>query len=176
MATHSFKELTRQRAFMRMWFARLFGTTGNQMLMVAVGWQMYELTGSAWDLGLVGLYQFAPALLLTLVAGHVADRLHRGRIVAACLVTQASVALILVAATQGCGGPGASLSWASRELLLALSDMLGVARAFQMPAQQALTPMLVPPAMLPRAMAFSSAGMQAACTPPALFSLRQAAC
>lgn len=144
---------------MRMWFARLFGTTGNQMLMVAVGWQMYELTGSAWDLGLVGLYQFVPALLLTLVAGHVADRVHRGRIIAACLVTQAVVALILVAATQGWGS---SASWASRELLLGVSVLLGVARAFQMPAQQALTPMLVPPAMLPRAMAFSSAGMQAA--------------
>jgi MFS family permease len=144
---------------MRMWFARLFGTTGNQMLMVAVGWQMYELTGSAWDLGLVGLYQFAPALLLTLVAGHVADRLHRARIVAACLLTQAGVAMILVAATQGWG---AASGWASRELLLGVSVLLGVARAFQMPAQQALMPMLVPPHMLPRAMAFSSAGMQAA--------------
>ena len=144
---------------MRMWFARLFGTMGNQMLMVAVGWQMYELTGSAWDLGLVGLYQFVPALLLTLVAGHVADRVHRGRIIAACLVMQAAVALILVAATQGWG---ASANWASRELLLGVSVLLGVARAFQMPAQQALAPMLVPPALLPRAMAFSSAGMQAA--------------
>ncbi|WP_431097585.1 MFS transporter [Polaromonas aquatica] len=162
MSTHTFAELTRQRAFMRMWFARLFGTTGNQMLMVAVGWQMYELTGSAWDLGLVGLYQFVPALLLTLVAGHVADRVHRGRIIAACLVTQATVALILVAATEGWQLSGASHSWASRELLLGVSIMLGVARAFQMPAQQALTPMLVPPVMLPRAMAFSSAGMQAA--------------
>ena len=82
----TFTDLTRQSAFMRMWGARLFGTTGNQMLMVAVGWQMYALTGSAWDLGLVGLYQFVPALLLTLVAGHVADRVHRGRIVAACMV------------------------------------------------------------------------------------------
>jgi MFS family permease len=159
MPTHTFQDLTRQRAYMRMWFARIFGTTGNQMLMVAVGWQMYELTGSAWDLGLVGLYQFMPALLLTLVAGHVADRVHRGRIIAACLVTQATVAMILVAATQGWGAPH---SWASRELLLAVSVLLGVARAFQMPAQQALTPVLVPPAMLPRAMAFSSAGMQAA--------------
>ncbi|SDN27869.1 MFS transporter [Polaromonas sp. JS666] len=159
MTTHTFKELTRQRAYMRMWFARIFGTTGNQMLMVAVGWQMYELTGSAWDLGLVGLYQFMPALLLTLVAGHVADRVHRGRIIAGCLVTQATVAMILVAATQGWG---ATHAWASRELLLAVSVLLGVARAFQMPAQQALTPVLVPPAMLPRAMAFSSAGMQAA--------------
>ena len=144
---------------MRMWVARLFGTTGSQMLMVAVGWQMYDLTASAWDLGLVGLYQFAPALLLTLVAGHVVDRYHRGRIVAACLLTQAAVALTLVAATQGWG---ASSSWATRELLLGISVMLGVVRAFQMPAQQALAPMLVPPTMLPRAMAFSSAGMQAA--------------
>ena len=160
MATYTFKELTRQRAFMRMWFARLAGTMGSQMLMVAVGWQMYELTRNPWDLGLVGLYQFLPALLLTLVAGHVADRLHRGRIIAACFVTQATVALILVMATQGWQFSGSTSSWASRELLLAVSVLLGVARAFQMPAQQALTPMLVPPAMLPRAMAFSSAGMQ----------------
>lgn len=159
MSTPGFAELIGQRAFMRMWFSRLFGTTGNQMLMVAVGWQMYALTGSAWDLGLVGLYQFMPALLLTLVAGHVADRLNRAHIVAACLLTQGSVALLLVAATQGWGAPAV---WTSRELLLGVSVMLGVARAFQMPAQQALTPMLVPAVMLPRAMAFSSSGMQAA--------------
>ena len=57
------------------------------------GWHMYELTGSAWDLGLVGLYQFVPALLLALLAGHVVDRHHRGRIVAACFAVQALVAL-----------------------------------------------------------------------------------
>ena len=172
---------------MRMWFARLFGATGNQMLLVAVGWQMYELTGSAWDLGLVGLYQFLPALLLTLVAGHVADRVHRGRIVAVCLVAQALVALLLVAATHGfhgfaefakfigsgaIGGPGevpgagsGTAAWQpflSRDLLLAASVALGACRAFQMPAQQALTPLLVPAAMLPRATAFSAAGIQTA--------------
>ncbi len=143
---------------MRMWFARLAGTTGNQMLMVAVGWQMYELTGSAWDLGLVGLFQFVPALLLTLVAGHVADRAHRGRIVALCLLAEGVVALVLVAGTEGLGAAG---PWVSREWLLGVSVVLGAARAFQMPAQQALTPMLVPPTLLQRAMAFSSAGNQA---------------
>ncbi len=161
MTTHTFTELTHQRAFMRMWFARLFGTTGNQMLMVAVGWQMYDLTGSAWDLGLVGLYQFLPALLLTLVAGHVVDRVHRGRIVAACFAAQSLVALVLIVATQGWAVPDHA-QWASRELLLGMSVLLGVARAFQMPAQQALTPVLVPPAMLARAMAFSSGGNQTA--------------
>ena len=86
------------------------------MLMVAVGWQMYELTASAWDLGLVGLYQFVPSLLFTLLAGHVVDRVHRGRIIAACLVAQATVALILVAATQGVRLPGrrANCCWACR--------------------------------------------------------------
>ena len=143
---------------MRMWFARLAGTTGNQMLMVAVGWQMYEITGSAWDLGLVGLFQFVPALLLTLVAGHVADRVHRGRIVAVCLLAQGLVALVLMAGTEGLG---TAVPWVSREWLLGLSVVLGAARAFQMPAQQALTAMLVPPAMLQRATAFSSAGNQA---------------
>ena len=83
MQPDTFEELIHQRAFVRLWFARFAGTTGNQMLMVAVGWQMYELTASAWDLGLVGLYQFVPSLLFTLLAGHVADRVHRGRIIAA---------------------------------------------------------------------------------------------
>ena len=52
------------RSFMLLWFARLAGVAASQMLMVAVAWQMYDLTGSAWDLGLVGLLQFAPALAL----------------------------------------------------------------------------------------------------------------
>ncbi|GAB4569487.1 MAG: MFS transporter [Rhizobacter sp.] len=142
------------RAFMRFWWARVAGTTGNQMLMVAVGWQMYELTGSAWDLGLVGLLQFLPALLLTLVAGHVADRYDRTRVLALCMVAQTVVALLLMAASHG--------HWASRGLLLWLSVALGMAKAFQMPAQQALVPSLVPTAVLPRALAFSSMGMQTA--------------
>ena len=152
---------------MRMWGARLLGATGSQMLMVAIGWQMYDLTGSAWDLGLVGLYQFLPALLLTLLAGHVADRVHRGRIVAACLAIQTGVAVLLVAASLGVGGQAVSASgqhasWVSRELLLGVSVALGAVRAFQMPAQQSLTPLLVPAHLLARATAFSSAGIQAA--------------
>ena len=159
MDLHNFSDLARQTAFMRLWYSRVASTGGMQMLMVAVGWQMYELTGSAWDLGLVGLFQFLPALLLTLVAGHVADRLNRARIVLVCMSVQCLVALVFTAATEGLLAAG---PWASRELLLGLSVALGAARAFQMPAQQALTPQLVPPALLSRAMAFSSGGMQAA--------------
>ncbi|HSV60954.1 MAG TPA: MFS transporter [Variovorax sp.] len=150
----TFTDLTRERPFMRLWVARLAGTAGAQMLMVAIGWHMYELTGSAWDLGLVGLYQFVPALALALYAGHVVDRHHRGRIVAACFAVQGLVALALLAAE--------GTHHATRGLLLGLSLVLGAVRAFQMPAQQALTPLLVSPLALPRAMAFSSAGTQGA--------------
>ena len=159
MPDQRFSDLLQLPDYLRMWIARLTSTAGQQMLMVAVGWQMYELTGRAWDLGLVGLYQFAPALLLTLVAGHAADRLHRGRIAAACLLGQALTAFTLVAATQGWGS---DLAWVSRDLLLGLSLLLGMARAFQMPAQQALAPLLVPAALLSRATAFNSAGTQVA--------------
>jgi len=141
-------------AFLRFWWARLAATTANQMLMVAVGWQMYELTSSAWDLGLVGLLQFLPALALVLVAGHVADRFERRRVLALCMAVQAAIALVLVLSTlQG---------WAGRGLLLGLSVAIGAAKAFQMPAQQAIVPLLVPEALLPRALALSSAGMQVA--------------
>src|SRR5664279_28077 len=154
MAHNSFAHLFAQRQFMRFWVARLAGVTANQMLMVALAWHMYDITSSAWDLGLVGLFQFVPALLLTLPAGHVADRVHRGRIFAACMLTQGAVALLLMAATQG--------GFATRELILGVSVALGVARAFQMPAQQALAPLLVPMELLPRAIALSSGGIQLA--------------
>jgi MFS family permease len=138
-------------AFMRLWCSRLASTSANQMLMVAVGWQMYDLTGSAWDLGLL---QFLPALLLVLVAGHVVDQFHRARIAALCMLAQVVIATTLALS--------AHQHWASRELLLFVSVLLGIVKAFQMPAQQALTPALVPPEVLPRALAFSSMGSQAA--------------
>ena len=160
----TFSDLLRQRAFVRVWLARLFGTTANQMLMVALAWQMYEITGSAWDLGLVGLYQFVPALLLTLPAGHVADRVHRPFIVALCYLSQLLLAAVLVGASLKT--PNAEIAaWfpaLTRELLLVASVVIGCVRAFQMPAQQALTPLLVPAALLPRATAMSAAGIQGA--------------
>ena len=141
-------------SFLRFWIGRLCGTMGNQMLMVGVGWQMYDLTHSAWNLGLVGLFQFVPALALALVSGHVADRHDRRHIVSMALALQLVGALVLLLATHE--------QRISRDLILAVSLLLGVARSFQMTAQQALTPLLVPQALLARALAFSSSGMQAA--------------
>ena len=152
MTEPGLRDLLAQRRFMRYWVSRLTGGLSNQMLLVAIAWQMYEITGSAWDLGLVGLYQFVPALLLTLVAGQVADRFNRGHIILACFVAQAVTSAVLwLAAVDG---------WLHRELLLVLSIVLGAARAFQMPAQQALLPLLVTERLFPRAMAFSAGGLQ----------------
>jgi MFS family permease len=148
------RHLFSHRHFIRFWWARMAGIMGNQMLMVAVAWHMYDITSSAWDLGLVGLFQFIPALLLTLPAGHLADRWHRGRIFAGCMLVQALMALVLVGATQ--------TGFADRELIFGISVVLGMARAFQMPVQQALTPLLVPPHLLQRAIALSSSGLQVA--------------
>ena len=139
---------------MRFWLARLSGVSANQMLMVALAWHMYDITHSAWDLGLVGLFQFIPALLLTLPAGHVADRLHRARIFTACMAGQAVAAAVLLL--------GIYADVVNRELILLVSVVLGVARAFQMPAQQALTPQLVPAPLLQRALTLSASAMQAA--------------
>ena len=148
----SSESLFSHRPYLRFWCARVAGAAGNQMIMVAVAWQMYDLTGSAWDLGLVGLLQFLPAVVLMLPAGHASDRYDRARILALCMAAQTVLALVLVAA---------SLARAvDRRALLALAVALGVVRAFQMPASQSLVALLVPAPLLPRALAFSSAGMQ----------------
>jgi MFS family permease len=154
MDEDSLANLFAQRTFVRFWLARLAGVTANQMLMVALAWHMYDITSSAWDLGLVGLFQFVPALLFTLPAGHVADRFHRGRIFALCMLSQALAAGVLLLGLAG--------DFANRELILLISVALGIARAFQMPAQQALTPQLVPAVLLQRALTLSASAMHTA--------------
>ncbi|MBI5255645.1 MAG: MFS transporter [Burkholderiales bacterium] len=139
---------------MRFWCMRLAATAAGQMLMVALGWQMYALTGSAWDLGLVGLAQFVPALLLALPAGHVIDRHDRRRVLAAALAVMMAVAVALAW--------GSHQQQLGRNSVLLLSMVAGAVRAFQMPSAQALLPQLVPMARLPQALALSSTALQGA--------------
>jgi len=139
-------------SFRSFFFGRIATTMANQMMMVVVAWQMYDLTSSAYDLGLVGLAQFLPSLLLALLVGQVADRFDRRRVLAWCLAGQMVVGLMLVAGTLG--------GWLGRDAILLASLLLGAAKAFQVPSQQALGPLLVPTAALPRALALSSAGSQ----------------
>lgn len=152
--TNPTSRLRDQHDYLRLLRARIAGTAANQMLMVALGWQVYDLTGSAWALGLVGLAQFLPALLFTLPAGHLVDKHDRRHMLALSLGLQAVVAATLAA--------GSLEGWVNQHWIYATSVLLGVARAVQMPAVQALTPSLVPAVLLPRAVAASSSAMQAA--------------
>ena len=144
--------LLRHSALTRFLTARVGSITAQQMLLLAISWHMYDLTSSAWYLGLVGLFQFVPGLATTLVAGHCADRMHRGRIVAVCLAAQGAVATLLALAT--------ATHFVTRDLLLGLSLMLGAIRPFQMSGQQALLPMLIPQTLLARSMALSTSVQQ----------------
>jgi MFS family permease len=141
-------------SFLFFFLARVSSTMASQMVMVVLAWQMYELTNSAYDLGLIGLVQFLPALLLTLVAGQVADRFDRRVVLAWCLGWELfAVILLVIGNIQG---------WMNREALLILSAALGIAKAFQNPTQTALAPQLVPPAELPRALATNASAQQLA--------------
>ena len=146
--------LRRQRPFVLYWLARVATALAHQMITVGVGWQMYALTGSALDLGLVGLAQFVPSVLLLLVAGHVADRQDRRRVLQACAAAEALAALTLCA--------GSALGMLTPHAIFALVFLIGAARAFQIPTMQALLPSLVPPPLLARAIAANSTASQAA--------------
>ena len=142
------------RSFQYFFLGRIATTMASQMMMVVLAWQMYDLTNSAYDLGLVGLAQFLPSLALTLIVGQVADRFDRRRVLAWCLTGQLLITIGLVTGTLG--------AWLNREAILIASIALGSARAFQHPTQQALAPQLVPAAVLPRALAVNASGTQAA--------------
>ena len=142
----------------------MLATVGFQMLGVAVGWQLYELTGSALDLGLVGLAQFLPMVLLTLVVGQVADRCDRRLIVVVCEVVKAAAAAALALGALG--------GWQSRGSVFALVALLGAAQAFENPAMSALVPQVVARSLIAPAMAWViSAGQTAQIVGPALGGL-----
>jgi len=144
----------RHPAFRRYLLARLFGMLGFQMQGVAVGWQVYEITHEPLHLGYVGLAQFLPSILLSLVAGEVADRFERRRLLMVCYGLLASCTFALAALTLA---PSPSVRW-----IYAVLVMLGVVRAFAGPAAQALVPNLVPSEHFPNAVAWSSSVWHAA--------------
>lgn len=146
------------------WFNSLCATLATQMQVVAVGWQIYELTGSAMALGLAGLIQFAPSLLFLFAVGPIIDRWRRDRILRLCRLIEAGVALVLAL--------GSVQGWLTRDLIFILVFLIGSAKAFSMPTAQAFMPSLVPAEVLPRAIALSSSAHQsAAIVGPALGGL-----
>jgi len=146
-------------AFRYYWLARLTSTIGQMAMVIVIGWQVYDiarhtmgLKEAALRLGIIGLVQFIPLFLLTLVTGWAADRVDRR------WIGRAAIALEL-----GCA---AALAWfagthtTTLEVLYVVAALLGVARAFAGPAMGALAPNLVPREILPRAIALSSIAWQ----------------
>jgi MFS family permease len=140
------------RGFHFFLWTRMLSTAGNQMVLVALGWQMYDLTSSAWDLGLVGLAQFVPTILFTIPAGHLADRIDRRLVLTLAILVQLLAAALLAW--------GSAAGFVDRNVIFIASVGLGIARAIQAPAQQAIVPALVGVSELPRAMAISTAAMK----------------
>ena len=134
--------------------ARFLVAAASEMQSVAVGWQIYELTHRPLDLGLVGLAQFGPGVLLFLVAGHTADRVPRQRIVTICDGAFALCSLLLMALTLH----GLASVWPIYAVLL----LNGAVRAFYGPAGQAILPLLVPVEHFQNAVAWSSSIFQTA--------------
>jgi MFS family permease len=146
-------------AFRYFWLARLSWTIGSLAMVIVIGWQVYDiaratmgLKEAAFRLGIIGLVQFVPLFLLTLVSGWAADRIDRR------WIARAAVALEL-----GCAIALGWLAWTHTTTLFALytvAALLGVGRAFAGPALGALAPNLVPAKILPRAIALSSMSWQ----------------
>ncbi|RTE09121.1 MFS transporter [Paenibacillus whitsoniae] len=126
----------------------MFSSTSFQMLSVAIGWQMYDLTHDAFSLGFVGLAQFIPMVLLTFVVGQVADRFDRRRIVFICQGIEALIAALLLFGNVN--------GWLGKEGIFAAAAILGACRAFEGPTSSALLPQLVPKSMLQQAIAWST--------------------
>lgn len=153
-APGSADSLFNHRAYIAFWCARTASSFGFQMLSVAVGWQIYAITGRAFDLGLIGLVQFFPSVLLALPAGHLADQFDRRRIVLMGQIVE-WIAIVLLATL--------TLLHAIDEMgILLLIFVISTAKAFESPSMQSMVPALVPPALLPRAMAVNGSAMQAA--------------
>jgi MFS family permease len=141
-------------AFAFLWCSRILANVAFNIVGVAVGWQLYELTGSALDLGLVGLAQFAPIALLTLAVGQVADRYDRRLVTSICQLVQAAAAAALVAGTVA--------GWLSSASIFAVVALFGTARAFENPTTTALVSEVVPRPLIARAMAWLVSATQTA--------------
>src|SRR5262250_2164654 len=137
--------------------ARFCIVFGTEMQSVAVGWQVYEITKRPLDLGLTGLVQFLPGVLLFLLAGHVADRFDRPKLLTVCYGGYAlSSALLLIVSLR------AELLYRSGSVapIFVILLFVGTVRSFSMPSSRALLPQLVPEEQLPSAVAWNSSIFQ----------------
>ncbi|MGO4620151.1 MFS transporter [Ensifer sp. 2TAB8] len=152
-ASHRFAAF-RHVGYRRYFFSRFLAYFAIQIISVAVGWQIYDLTRDPFDLGLIGLFQFLPSLVLILVTGAAADRYNRRMIMGICMVVSTLCATALLLLTVS----GLFSPWPVYAILV----VFGIERAFLAPASQSLAPNLVPPEDLPNAIAWNSTSWQTA--------------
>jgi MFS family permease len=146
--------LFRHRPFVFYFWARTLSEFSYQIAAVAVGWQVYVLTGSAFALGLVGLAQFVPTAAFIFIAGHAADRFERKRIVQICQLVAGATATFLAV--------GSFAGWLTVSEIFAAVAVFGTATAFDSPASAALLPGVAPEGLLQKATATATAAFQAA--------------
>ncbi|MGH7294744.1 MAG: MFS transporter, partial [Polyangiaceae bacterium] len=144
----------RHRGFRLYQGARMLSVLGTQMQSVAIGWQIYAVTGRPLDLAWVGLAQFLPAVCLSLLTGQVADRFERRRILVACHAVMALLSAALFVLARGDAARVAPI--------YVVLVGIGTARAFQGPAGQSIVPSLVPVEHFPNAVAWGSSLWQVA--------------
>lgn len=153
--------LLRHPPFLAFFVGRSLSRFASQMAAVANGWLIYDLTGSAFYLGLAGLVQFLPTAVLVFVAGHAADRYDRKRVIQVCQIAEALMAVVL--AWGGFSG------WLSVPMVFAALLVFGTAAAFESPAGAALVPAVAPAGQVQQATSVFTAGAQiATITGPAL--------
>jgi MFS family permease len=154
-------DLLKHRSFLFFLLSRSLSRFSSQVAAVAIGWQVYDLTGSAFDLGMVGLVQFLPTAILVFVAGQAADRYERRRVMQVCQLIEALTAVLLAW--------GAYAGWLTVVHIFIATFVLGITGAFESPAVAALLPLIAPQGSLQRATAISSGAAQVATiTGPAL--------
>jgi len=140
--------LFRHQPFLFYFIARIFTEFSFLIGAVAVGWQIYALTNSAFALGMVGLVQFIPTALLVFIAGHIADRYDRRRVLQICQIVDGATAIFLA----GLSAP----------MIFSAVAVFGITNAFESPAAAALLPGVAPEGMLQRASAISTGAFQVA--------------
>jgi MFS family permease len=146
--------------YRRLLGGNMLGSIGTTMQSGVIGWELYQRTGSAMDLGLVGLVQFLPVVLFSLPAGHAIDRYSRTMVLAAAqgLIACASLGLAFLSLVQG-----------PVPLIYLCLLVTGISQAFNLPARWALVPQVVPESILANAISWNSSGWQiAAMIGPAL--------
>jgi len=148
------RALFAHRSFTLFFCGRGLSSFAYQIAAVAIGWQVYTMTHSAFDLGLIGLMQFLPVAGLTFFAGHAADRYERRLVVQICQATEAAVAAFFAC--------GVFMHWLTVPEIFGAVMVMGASRAFESPAMSALLPGVAPTGMLQKAAAITSSVFQMA--------------